>query len=72
MFRPVSSSENVSATRAQASGLDKDEPITEITPALVRAVADRVYARLLADLSIDRERRPKATGRVRLHSGGWR
>jgi len=72
MFRSVSSSEKVSAARAQASGLDKEEPITEITPELIRAVADLVYARLLADISIDRERRRQAAGRIRLHSGGWR
>ena len=55
----------------QASGLDKDEPIHEISPALVKAVADLVYARLLADLTIDRERR-HAFGPTRHHSGGWR
>jgi hypothetical protein len=71
MFRPVSSSNNVSAARMQASGLDKDEPINEISPALVKTVADLVYARLLADLTIDRERR-RRFGPTRHHSGGWR
>ena len=42
-----------------------------LSPDLVRAVADRVYALLLADLRLERERRPPSSPFAHsLHRGG--
>ncbi|MCE7983084.1 MAG: hypothetical protein DYG89_18015 [Caldilinea sp. CFX5] len=43
----------------------------EITPALVQAIADKVYALWLADLKIERERL-RLTGRRQSGQGGRR
>ncbi len=40
-----------------------------ITPELVRNITDRVYAMLIADLKIERERRPSRYEKVRYQGG---
>jgi hypothetical protein len=57
MTRESSSLRSTSVPPTTIGGFDENEPITEITPALTRAVADMVYARLLADITLDQERR---------------
>jgi hypothetical protein len=56
-----------SPNTSQSSGQNRS---VDITPELVEKVAAKVYALLLADLKIERERRTFSSQRVRDPGGG--
>jgi len=53
-----------------AAGKEKEQP-GSITPELLAKVTEKVYAMLLADLKLDRERRGSPANHTSHFSGGW-
>ena len=60
---------NLSARPALA---DAGRPPIELTPELVKAVADRVYAMFRLELKIEHERDGFSSGGTMSVRGGWR